>query len=131
MINVGKQKIQNSGQTKDKCTSICDKESFSSADKIDIKWELLNNDIEVKNGFEAKFTIENKSEIMLTKSNWKLFFNVTPRSILDNESTQPAFIHHISGDWFHMTPEKGFLLKPGDSVDITYRGMGALIKESD
>ncbi|MEE9571906.1 MAG: family 20 glycosylhydrolase, partial [Candidatus Neomarinimicrobiota bacterium] len=131
MSNIEKQKIQNYSQTKDKCTPNCDKEYYSSADKIRFNWELLNNDITVKNGFEAKFTIENKSEIKLTDTNWKLFFNNTPRLIINHKRLQPGFIQHISGDWFFMAPEKEFLLKPGDSIDITYQGMGSLIKESD
>ncbi len=44
---------------------------------------------------------------------------------------QPAVIQHINGDWFVMVPEKDFSLKPGDSIDISYRGIEAVIKESD
>lgn len=109
----------------------CGAKDYSSANKIGIKWELLNNGIRIKNGFEAKFTIKNKSEIKLTNSNWKLFFSIAPRPIIENEVAQPAVIQHINGDWFVMVPEKDFSLKPGDSIDISYRGIEAVIKESD
>ena len=106
-------------------------DAFDAAEKISVHWELITNFIDANNTFEARFTLENKSDFPLSSSNWTLFFNMAPRPILENETPQPATMQHINGDWYKLTPNENFTLLPGESVDIQYRGTEGVIKETD
>jgi hexosaminidase len=101
------------------------------AEKIGISWKLVSNFIEPEGSFEAKFTIRNGSDITLDGSNWKLFFNMSPRPIHSNKTPQPAVVEHINGDWYQMVAAKDFKLSPGDSISISYTGTEGIIKETD
>ncbi|MCK5705484.1 MAG: carbohydate-binding domain-containing protein, partial [Cyclobacteriaceae bacterium] len=103
---------------------------YSSAEKIEIKWELITNFTDVDGAFEAKFILDNKSEIELT-NNWSLFFNINARPIIEPPSPQPGVVKHINGDWFQLVPNSDFSLKPNESTEILYRGMEGVIKEAD
>lgn len=96
-----------------------------------VSWELISNFTSVKNGFDARFTLTNNSDTELTDANWALFFNMSPRPILPAETTQPATVQHINGDWYKLVPAKGFSLKPGASTQIDYEGTEAVTKVTD
>jgi len=104
---------------------------FATGDKISVQWELVTNFTDEKGVFEARFVLHNKSDIDLTDKNWALFFNMSPRPILENKTPQPADLQHINGDWYKIVPNENFELKEGDSVIINYRGTEAVIKETD
>jgi len=106
-------------------------ESFDQAGKIAISWELVSNFTEQKNGFEAKFYLKNNGTLTLGDSSWALFFNMAPRSFIPYPTPQPAQLEHINGDWYKMTPSKGFRLAPGDSLAVSYQGIEGIIKETD
>ena len=110
------------------CTSRID---YESAEKIAVRWELVSNMTGNPGEFEARFTIVNHSAFRLHDDNWTLFFNIAPRPILPNPSPQPAVVEHINGDWYKLKPEPGFLLAPGDSIEIRYLGSSPVIKETD
>lgn len=111
--------------------SCANKDDFSSGNKIAIHWEILTNFTDQKDVFNGRFTITNNSKFSLSDKNWALFFNMAPRPILRNKSTQPAMVKHINGDWYKLVPESGFKLAPGKSIAIDYRGTEAVIKETD
>lgn len=99
---------------------------------IAISWELITNFTETKGVFEAKFTLKNNSNFVLTNSNWALFFNIAPRPIVDTPQPQPGRVQHIDGDWYKLVPTNRFSLKPIEEVEILYRGKDeAVIKETD
>lgn len=106
-------------------------EKYSSVDKLAVHWELLTNFTDEKNVFQATFNLTNNSDLTLTDKNWTLFFNMAPRVIVKNKMTQPATLQHINGDWYKLVPEKDFELAPGRSIAISYRGIEAVIKETD
>lgn len=110
------------------CTS---NQEQPASDDIAVRWELITNFTDEANVFEAKFDLKNNSERLLTGTNWALFFNMAPRQILTPKSPQSATLHHINGDWYKLVPEKNFRLAPGDSLTINYRGIEAVIKETD
>ena len=103
---------------------------YSSAKNIDIKWELISNFTDVDGAFDAKFIFNNTSDIELT-NNWKLFFNINARPIIESPSPQPGIVEHINGDWFRLVPNSDFSLKSNESIEILYRGMEGVIKEAD
>lgn len=96
-----------------------------------VSWELVSNFTNVDNGFKARFTLTNNSDILLTDTNWALFFNMAPRPILPAQTPQSATVQHINGDWYKLIPTKGFSLKPGASTDILYEGTEAVTKVTD
>lgn len=95
-----------------------------------LQWELVTNFTEVPGGFDAKFILDNHGDFEL-KNNWKLFFNIAPRPIIEYPTAQKARIEHINGDWYQMVPEEDFELNIHESIEIFYRGTEAVIKESD
>ena len=106
-------------------------QDFTSAEKIEVTWELLTNFTDERDVFNARFTLINNSDLELNGKNWSLFFNMAPRPILPNKSPQPATLHHINGDWYKLVPDESFALGKGESVNIDYRGTEAVIKDTD
>ncbi|WP_266365825.1 family 20 glycosylhydrolase [Tellurirhabdus rosea] len=98
---------------------------------VAVSWELLTNFTSVENGFEARFTLTNKGSETLSDTGWALFFNMAPRPILAHPQSQPGKLQHLNGDWYKLTPNKGFVLKPNTSVEIRYMGTEGVIKETD
>ncbi|WP_332368133.1 carbohydate-binding domain-containing protein [Spirosoma telluris] len=101
------------------------------AKQIAVSWELVSNFTELETGFEARFTLTNRGDFPLTDTNWALFFNMSPRPIVPTQVLQPATVHHINGDWYKLTPNVGFSLKPGATVEIRYEGTEAVTKVTD
>src|SRR5688572_3334646 len=87
---------------------------FATGDKISVQWELVTNFTDEKGVFEARFVLNNKSDIDLTNKNWALFFNMAPRPILENKTPQPADLQHLNGDWYKIVPNENFELEEGD-----------------
>ena len=98
---------------------------------IGVHWELTTNLTDKENVFAAKFKLINNSDRTLSEKNWALFFNMAPREILPSEKQQPATLYHINGDWYKMTPNPNFSLKPNESAVINYNGIEGVIKETD
>lgn len=112
------------------CKSIQNGE-FDQAGKVAISWELVSNFVGPKDTFEAKFYLKNNGTLTLNDRDWALFFNMAPRPLTRHPAPQPATLEHINGDWYKMTPNKGFRLAPGDSLTVSYRGTEGIIKETD
>lgn len=104
---------------------------FDQAGKVAISWELVSNFVGPKDTFEAKFYLKNNGTLTLNDRDWALFFNMAPRPLTGHPTPQPATLEHINGDWYKMTPNKGFRLAPGDSLTVSYRGTEGIIKETD
>jgi hexosaminidase len=107
------------------------KNPLETAGKIAVRWELVTNFTDEKDVFDARFQLTNHSDVEMNDKNWALFFNLAPRRILKNKTEQFARLHHINGDWYALRPDKGFTLLPGKSIEISYRGVEAVIKETD
>jgi hexosaminidase len=104
---------------------------YPEAGELKLEWELLGNYVGGEEGFRARFTIFNESDMVLTDDNWKLFFNQGARLLKDPEPTASASVKHINGDWYTMEPNEGFRLTPGEEIDVVYKGHEFLIKNSD
>ncbi|MEI7586491.1 family 20 glycosylhydrolase [Runella sp.] len=105
--------------------------SFDQAAKVAVSWEVVSNFAAPPDVFEAKFYLKNNGNLTLGDSSWALFFNMAPRPLLPYSTPQPAQLEHINGDWYKMTPNKGFHLAPGDSVTVSYKGTEGIVKETD
>lgn len=107
------------------------KEKITGKSKLAVSWEVISNFVGESDEFEARFFIINKGKEPLAEKNWAIFFNMGPRPILPNKTPQPARVEHINGDWYKLSPEKGFALASGDSIEIRYTGTEGIIKETD
>ncbi|HRO47399.1 family 20 glycosylhydrolase [Agriterribacter sp.] len=96
---------------------------------IGMKWELVSNFTD--SGYTARISLINKKEQELTDKNWAIFFSIAPSSLLQPEQPQPARLEHLNGDWYKLSPNTGFSLPAGDSIDIIYKATEARIKETD
>ena len=105
--------------------------SRSEQPDISVHWEHITNFTDMDDVFESKFTLHHRSGMALNDKNWALFFNIAPRAMVPMPNPQPATIEHLNGDWYKMSPSKGFKLDAGKSIEIYYRGIEATIKESD
>lgn len=109
----------------------CSSDKKANDKFIAVHWELTSNFTDRENVFAAKFQLTNNSDRTLTEKNWALFFNMAPREILPSETAQPATLYHINGDWYRMTPNSNFTLKPKETAVINYKGVEGVIKETD
>ncbi len=111
------------------CTNKNGKE-MPPADAFNVSWELVSDFTDQQKVSKQAFTIENNSDITLGSDNWVMYYSQMPRSISQDDDV-PVRVEHISGDWFKLTPEKGFSLKPGETIEIPYQAGGMLLKETD
>ncbi len=96
---------------------------------IGMKWELVSNFTD--SGYTARISLVNKKEHELTDKNWAIFFSIAPSPLVQPDEPQPAKLEHLNGDWYKLSPNTGFSLPAGDSIDIIYKATEARIKETD
>lgn len=111
------------------CNPPQQKVQTSDVAAMGMKWELVSNFTD--SGYTARINLVNKNEQPLTDKNWAVFFSIAPSKILTTDTPQPARLEHLNGDWYKLTPNAGFSLKAGDSVDIIYKATEGRIKETD
>jgi hexosaminidase len=109
--------------------SRCVQESEPDADQLALSWKVISNEYADKPQVKAGFTLENKGDFTLRQGNWALFYNQQPREIVVNP--EQAVITRISGDWYKLEPKEGFILKPGEKVEMIYEATAWWIKEVD
>lgn len=110
------------------CTS---PQSKLSDEKIEVIYELIHNPVQESANAKASFTIINHGERTLGSSNWLLYFNMLPRTIIPSADTAFADIMHISGDWYKIVPRNNFILTRDSSISIYFEFDGFQIKKSD
>jgi len=109
----------------------CKLTKMPGSDDIAIEWEVISNQYDENTAVKARFIIENNSRFTLDNQNWTLFFNQSPRQMYGTQEGPMAVVEHINGDWYRIFPEKGFVLKPGEKIEIVYENAHWWIKESD
>jgi len=109
----------------------CKGDRMPDTDDIAIEWEVISNLHTDASVVKARFVITNNSRFTFTDANWTLFYNQLPRMPISIDEVAKVSIEHINGDWFRMAPKPGFLLEPGQTLEIVYESSGYWIKESD
>jgi hexosaminidase len=110
----------------------CKREKFPRADEIKITWEVLSNTYDKEQtAVKAEFTIENLSQTVLNDQNWTLYFNQSPRYVLNSGASSGVQVELINGDWYRIFPGEGFELLPGQKISVIYESRHWWIKESD
>ncbi|HRN56494.1 MAG TPA: glycoside hydrolase family 20 zincin-like fold domain-containing protein, partial [Agriterribacter sp.] len=111
------------------CNQLEHKAPTNDIASIGMKWELVSNFSD--SGYTARISLVNKKEQQLTDKNWAVFFSIAPSPLLEPGEPQPARLEHLNGDWYKLSPNAGFSLSAGDSVDIIYKATEGRIKETD
>jgi hexosaminidase len=111
----------------------CNEENKSYMSSIAITWEIISNTHKDLPASKAAFTLYNNSQRLLDGNNWELYFNQSPRNIINSnyDSISQVHVEHINGDWYRIKPKKDFLLRSGEHITIFYETSHWLIKESD
>ncbi len=108
----------------------CDPNPMSEEEAdIAVRWEAVTNFTEDPNKSEAQFVIFNKGEKM-NDQNWAIFFSKSP-VLVEAPEDGLLNIEHLNGDWYKISPRKGFALAVGDSIQLNYQAIGHYIKYSD
>ena len=108
--------------------SCSEKEKVTS---ISLRWKLEKNYEE--NGVslhEATFTITNTGSSALG-DNWQLYWNQSPRGVVNVEPENSVEIEQINGDFYQMRFLPEFSLAENESVKIKMVAKEWLIKEAD
>ncbi len=109
--------------------SRCGQETYPTGDQLAVSWKVISNEHADQPRVKARFTIENNGSYTLKHGNWAIFYNQQPREILDNP--EMVTITRISGDWYKLEPNEGFILKPGEKTELIYEAEAWWIKEVD
>lgn len=107
----------------------CQSERLPGNTDIAVEWEVVSNQFSEQALVRARFIIANNSVFTLDDANWVLYYNQSPRNIAF--AGERVTIEHINGDWYRMMPAPGFLLEPGQEIEILYEAGSWWIKESD
>jgi hexosaminidase len=94
-----------------------------------VSWKVISNEHADQPRVKARFTIENNGSYTLKYGNWAIFYNQQPREILENP--EMVTITRLSGDWYKLEPNEGFILKPGEKTELIYEAEAWWIKEVD
>jgi len=99
---------------------------------IAIKWKLLTNFADKKEAQSlAQFTLINKGNQALGDDNWTIYFNQSPRKIVEESVDGKVEIEQINGDFYRLSPTQDFELKEGDTLVLQYKMRGVMIKAAD
>jgi hexosaminidase len=112
------------------CSCTSETETGSTPD-ISVQWTLEKNyEYNGQNIHAVTFTITNNASTPLG-DNWEMYWNQSPRGIIEIDSSKNVEILRINGDYYRMRPKEGFSLAAKQSVEIKTIGNVWLIKESD
>lgn len=101
------------------------------ADKLAIRWELLDNNYNDQGRYLATFTMINNSNQPLPPNGWKIYFNASP--FLAAETVSGPFQHgYVNGDLSYFEPTGDFNgLPPGETIRFEFSQNGAIINKTD
>jgi hexosaminidase len=104
--------------------------STSKDSSVALTWSFQGNNAE-EGYYSAAFVLENLGKEALTDRGWTLYYNQQGLGVIDESVTGNVTIEHINVDLLSITPQEGFNLEPGASVEITYHRPGSLLMESE
>ena len=106
-----------------------DVQSDTAGHQLSLSWSATNN-VLPDNRFENELTLHNTGEDALG-DDWELYFSFM-RGVDTDIASSEVDMEHINGDFYRITPAGDYQqLNPGDSITITYDGLGATILKTD
>ena len=97
---------------------------------VALTWSFQGNNVE-EGYYSAVFILKNQGEKALSDKGWALYYSQQGLGVMDETVTGNVRIEHINGDLLSISPQEGFSLEPGASVEIAYRRPGSMILESE
>lgn len=107
-----------------------DRTGTPTGSEIVLSWEFLGNSASERY-YDAKWILENTGKTILGEEGWALYVNQQGSGVIQESVTGNVSIDHVNGDLLKISPKQGFQLDPGQSVEISYRNPGWMIKESE
>ncbi len=98
---------------------------------VEVRYEVIANGWQGQRQYKAAFTLINHGAAMLPDTGWSLWFNQGYRRLVADSTTGGVRIERLSGDWYRLSPKKGFRLPPDSSVVVTMVGSWSIAKVSD
>lgn len=115
-----------------KPTTVENNSTLYTTQNFTIKWKLLTNFAEEEQAQAlAQFTLINHSERTLENEKWAIYFNQSPRKIIEESVDERVKIEQINGDFYRITPSESFTLKGKDTLTLQYKMRGSMIKVAD
>ena len=105
-------------------------QSGASGSSVALSWSFQGNFPEQRS-YHAAFILRNLGDSALTDQGWALYYNQQGLGVNNGSVTGNVLIEHMNGDLMRITPQNGFKLGPGDSVEITYRKRGSLFLQTE
>jgi hexosaminidase len=102
-----------------------------NSQEIKVSWENISNFIADMPRFRVEFTMENNSDYTFKDHGWALYFNQSPRKLIEGSVTNHAIMENINGDFYRLSPDTGFLLNPGENITVSAEFEDWVIKETD
>ncbi|HEY9007462.1 MAG TPA: family 20 glycosylhydrolase [Ohtaekwangia sp.] len=105
--------------------------STTDPEKLQVQWEVIENNYQHKSQFLSAFTITNTNKQDWPATGWTLYFNfirtVDPASVTGNVS-----IEHVNGDFFRLVPKSGFSgIKAGASLRVEFASSDWVVNFTD
>lgn len=105
--------------------------SVFDANKLKVKWEVVENDHQGKRKCLTAFTFFNTGRTALPSGGWQLYFNFI-RSVVPGSATGQVNIGHVNGDLYKLVPAAGFPgVQPGDSLRVEFLGDAWVVNFTD
>ena len=103
---------------------------YQKAGSLKVSWTLIENDAGkwVSRGF---FTLENTGNELFNDNGWKLYFSQMGAAPIPGSIGGNVGIEHLNGDWQCLSPKEGFMLGPGEKLEIPFERPGRIIKEAE
>ncbi|MDZ7822029.1 MAG: carbohydate-binding domain-containing protein [Candidatus Marinimicrobia bacterium] len=99
--------------------------------RIEVKWQLIENQHRGKNQHKGEVTITNHSRHTLTNDNWIYYFSWF-RTVLDGQESEIIDGETINGDYSKLYPTEKFPdLEPGESIRFPLIGSHYALHRTD
>ena len=99
------------------------------ADGIHIEWEMLSNRVADEPRCRVLFQIRNEGPRALNDNDWAVYFNQDVGDVIPGSVTGNVTLTHLGGDFYRLSPNDGFKLRPGEEVAVQADYKYWLIKE--
>ncbi|WP_162558683.1 family 20 glycosylhydrolase [Robertkochia solimangrovi] len=99
---------------------------------LEVSWQLLANNLNDKNAFQARLDVINRNDEPL-RDNWELFLNYSACRFIDTTAMSGSVtIQNVAGDFYRISPADTYTpIAPGDTLKIPVVAASWVIKDTD
>ena len=99
------------------------------AERLFVEWELVSNKVADEPRCRCIFRIRNEGYRLLNDDDWAIYFNQDVNALIPGSVTGNFSLTRLGGDFFCLSPGKGFELLPGEEITIQADYRNWIIKE--